>query len=78
MRAGDRDHFIPGLRPRGHEDVLYATTHELLGSLPRPAEGKILPRQLGYDQDPLETASDQEVVSAFLHRQGHGGTDERS
>ncbi len=69
--AADRDAFIPGLRPRGHEDVLYATSRELLASLPRPAEHQLDPRWLGDDQEPLATASDQQLVRAFLHRHGH-------
>ena len=72
MARRDRDHFVPALRPRGHEDVLYATTRELLESLPKPAEKKVGRRQLGVDEDPLETAeSDLELVRAFLHRHGH-------
>ncbi len=38
LPSADRDHFFPGLKPRGHESVLYPTTRELVAALPRPAE----------------------------------------
>ncbi len=73
--AVDRGAFIPGLKPRGHEDVLYATTGELLASLPEPAAAPVAApaeRQLGYDQGLAETTeTDQQAVRAFLHRHGH-------
>ncbi len=69
----DRDAFIPGLKPRGHEDVLYATPRELLASLPRPAadpDAEHAHDDLQVDA-PEATGGDQELIRAFLHRHGH-------
>ncbi len=75
--AVDRGGFIPGLKPRGHEDVLFATTRELLATLPAHAEDG--PADVALDTSAcLEPGalepddSDRDVVRAFLHRQGHG------
>lgn len=71
--AADRRGYTPGLKPRGHEDVLYATPRELLASLPAtPADDPIDDDLLDAPwHNPLEAESDFEVVRAFLHRHGH-------
>ncbi len=70
MRAGDRDQFIPGLKPRGHEDVLYATVRELLASLPAPADQPAGPGP-GDGADLFDAAGDREEALSYLRRHGH-------
>ncbi len=69
--AVDRGAFIPGLKPRGHEDVLYVTARELLATLPTTPQTAAEPRRPDFDQDLPEAPTDHEVVRAFLHRHGH-------
>ncbi len=64
------DQFIPGLKPRGHEDVLGWTPAELLASLPAPAAGAWL--RPDDDEGPLEWAeSDHTTAREYLRRHGH-------
>ncbi len=65
----DRDLFLPGLKPRGHEDVLYATPRELLASLPAPAEAS--ERGAPDDKGAFESPSDRDEVRTYLRRHGH-------
>ena len=66
----DRDGFIPGLKPRGHEDVLGLTVRELVASLPQLAEEATCKRRPD-DEEPLEWPNDLEAVRTFLRRHGH-------
>ncbi len=68
--------FLPGLKPRGHEDVLGLTAGELLAGLPRPASFKLAEaraeeRRLDDEERFEATETDHEVVRAYLHRHGH-------
>ncbi len=71
MRAADRDHFFPGLKPRGHESVLYSTTRELVAALPSPAEAPAGEPEAGAGGDLFDAPNDREEARAHLRRNGH-------
>ena len=66
------DHFIPGLKPRGHEDGLGLTPAELLASLPEPAAAPAGRSIFADDDGPLDVAEgDLEVARDEVRRRGH-------
>ncbi len=72
MKTLRDDHFIPGLKPRAHEDVLGWTPAELLASLPAPAATPVAWLRHDDDEDPLAWAeSDQTTAREYLRRHGH-------
>jgi hypothetical protein len=67
MRAVDAyDAFIPGLEPRGHEDVLGLSARDVLARLPRRAGW--VDERVGYVEETPEVEVDAEVVREYLRR----------
>ena len=63
----DLDGFIPGLRPRGHEEVLGIRMAEVLAALPRPGRvelGEVVPI---LDEDAVDgPISAEEALSKLM------------
>ena len=61
---GALDGFFPGLKPRGHEDVLGLTARDLLAALPRRVERRV--ERVLVDDHELPVEEDTEIVRAYL------------